>query len=129
MNGFNVQTGAGLAGGAAGHRFLLMTSLATTPARSSQRLDIFPAFVLQDRVFQANISWSLPADLYMVSMWSRAPQHAPFSCKSVLNGPGVPPNTGAHPSPVTASELTSRGAVERDQASRFTGYAQLCNSF
>ena len=57
-------------------------------------------FALDDHMFQPNISWSLPAHLYMVSMWSaRCARHAASSCRSALNGPGVPPDWGSHPSP------------------------------
>ncbi len=49
-------------------------------------------FVLQDRMFEPDLSWSLPAHLYMVSEWSArcTNGHNPFSC---VNAPAWP----AHP--------------------------------
>jgi len=46
-------------------------------------------FVLQDRMFQPDASWSLPSHLFMVSAWSANCTVAgePFSCKNALNGP------------------------------------------
>ncbi len=46
-------------------------------------------FVLQDRMFEPNASWSLPAHLFMVSAWSAwCPDHNnPMTCKNVLNDP------------------------------------------
>ncbi len=46
-------------------------------------------FVLQDHMFEAVNSWSLPAHLYLVSAWSaRCSQHGnPMSCKSTLSAP------------------------------------------
>jgi phospholipase C len=46
-------------------------------------------FVLQDHMFQADNSWSLPAHLSLVSGWSaRCSEHGnPLSCKSALNSP------------------------------------------
>jgi phospholipase C len=46
-------------------------------------------FVLQDHMFQADNSWSLPAHLSLVSGWSaHCSEHQnPMSCKSALNGP------------------------------------------
>jgi phospholipase C len=47
-------------------------------------------FVLQDRMFEPNRSWSLPAHLYMVSAWSAlCANHNPFSCKTTGK---IPPN-------------------------------------
>jgi phospholipase C len=45
-------------------------------------------FVLQDRMFQPDLSWSLPAHLYMVSEWSAKCSRAgdPMSCKNAPNG-------------------------------------------
>ncbi len=56
-------------------------------------------FVLQDHMFQPDLSWSLPAHLYLVSLWSarcRRPG-APSSCSTAVNQPGNPPNWGRHP--------------------------------
>jgi phospholipase C len=46
-------------------------------------------FVLQDRMFEPNASWSLPAHLFMVSAWSAqcATKGDPLSCKNALDGP------------------------------------------
>jgi phospholipase C len=53
-------------------------------------------FVLQDRMFEPNSSWSLPEHLFMVSEWSAfcTSPLQPFSCRSALQNPnpsnGVP---------------------------------------
>ena len=50
-------------------------------------------FVLQDRMFEPNASWSLPAHLFEVSEWS-ANCHGsndPQSCVNALENPGNPP--------------------------------------
>src|ERR1700674_861809 len=45
-------------------------------------------FVLQDRIFEPNASWSLPAHLFMVSGWSaRCGSHDPMSCVNELQNP------------------------------------------
>jgi phospholipase C len=51
--------------------------------------DYARTFVLQDHMFQADNSWSLPAHLDLVSGWSaRCSRHGdPMSCKSALTGP------------------------------------------
>ena len=51
-------------------------------------------FVLQDRMFEPNASWSLPEHLFMVSEWSaHCTQHDnPSSCVNALQSPGTPPN-------------------------------------
>jgi len=61
-------------------------------------------FVLQDHMFQADASWSLPGHLYMVSGWSArcAQQGNPMSCVGAVQAPGSPPGepqntTGATP--------------------------------
>ncbi len=49
-------------------------------------------FVLQDRMFEPNSSWSLPEHLFMVSEWS-AMCHTPgdpFSCENALQRPQIP---------------------------------------
>ncbi len=50
-------------------------------------------FVLQDRMFQSNASWSLPAHLYLVSEWSAMCQKSgdPMSCVSDINNSGNRP--------------------------------------
>ena len=54
-------------------------------------------FVLQDRMFEPNASWSLPQHLFMVSEWSaHCTQHDnPASCRNALQNPGTPPNSAA----------------------------------
>ena len=61
-------------------------------------------FVLQDHMFQPDLSWSLPAHLYMVSGWSAtcATKGDPMSCRAAVQAPGSPPGepqntTGAVP--------------------------------
>ena len=53
-------------------------------------------FVLQDRMFEPNASWSLPEHLFQVSGWSaRCSQHDPQSCVNDLQNPGSPPDFAA----------------------------------
>jgi phospholipase C len=61
-------------------------------------------FVLQDHMFQADASWSLPGHLFLVSGWSaRCSQRGnPASCVNAVQDPGSPPGepqnlTGATP--------------------------------
>jgi phospholipase C len=61
-------------------------------------------FVLQDHMFQPDLSWSLPAHLFTVSAWSArcSVQGDPFSCVNAVEDPGSPPGepqnrTGAIP--------------------------------
>jgi phospholipase C len=53
-------------------------------------------FVLQDHMFEPNSSWSLPAHLFMVSLWSAyCTQHDnPSSCTNAVQAPGNPPDFG-----------------------------------
>jgi phospholipase C len=53
-------------------------------------------FVLQDRMFEPNASWSLPAHLFTVSEWSaKCTQHdQPSTCVNALQNPGSPPDFG-----------------------------------
>ncbi len=46
-------------------------------------------FVLQDKMFEPNASWSLPSHLFMVSEWSAkcTTPGDPASCKNALDGP------------------------------------------
>ncbi|MCL4562299.1 MAG: alkaline phosphatase family protein [Chloroflexi bacterium] len=45
-------------------------------------------FVLQDHMFEPNLSWSLPAHLFMVSAWSAyCPSPIPMSCGNALQNP------------------------------------------
>jgi phospholipase C len=49
-------------------------------------------FVLQDHMFQPNLSWSLPAHLYLVSEWSaRCKNRDPMSCRNAIESPTNPP--------------------------------------
>ena len=61
-------------------------------------------FVLQDHMFQPDLSWSMPAHLYMVSGWSAkcSKKGDPMSCVDAIQAPGSPPGepqntTGAIP--------------------------------
>jgi phospholipase C len=51
-------------------------------------------FVLQDRMFEPNASWSLPAHLFMVSEWSArcSVLDTPSSCVNALQAPRPPPD-------------------------------------
>jgi phospholipase C len=51
-------------------------------------------FVLQDRMFEPNASWSLPEHLFQVSEWSAlcTKHDDPFSCTNELDRPGLPPD-------------------------------------
>ena len=51
-------------------------------------------YVLQDRMFESNASWSLPAHLYLVSAWSAICSNPgdPSSCRSELEKPDYPPD-------------------------------------
>jgi phospholipase C len=63
-------------------------------------------FVLQDRMFEPNASWSLPEHLFMVSGWSAkcAIPSDPMSCKSALQDPGLPTTT--RPTPYAWTDIT-----------------------
>jgi phospholipase C len=51
-------------------------------------------FVLQDHMFEPNLSWSLPQHLFMVSGWSAFCPIAgePMSCTNALESPATPPD-------------------------------------
>ncbi len=51
-------------------------------------------FVLQDKMFEPNASWSLPMHLFMVSEWSAKCSQAgnPQSCVNELQSPDLPPD-------------------------------------
>jgi phospholipase C len=51
-------------------------------------------FVLQDRMFEPNASWSLPQHLFMVSEWSAKCSKVddPLSCINALQSPDNPPD-------------------------------------
>jgi phospholipase C len=56
-------------------------------------------FVLQDRMFEPNKSWSLPQHLFLVSGWSASctlPSD-PFSCTNELDSPGFMDTNPNHP--------------------------------
>jgi phospholipase C len=54
-------------------------------------------FVLQDRMFEPNASWSLPAHLFLVSEWSATcANDDPASCVNELEDPAPPPDP-THP--------------------------------
>jgi phospholipase C len=55
-------------------------------------------YVLQDRMFEPVASWSLPAHLYLVSMWSAIckKQGDPMSCRSAAAHPAQPPGGPRH---------------------------------
>jgi phospholipase C len=52
------------------------------------------SFVLQDRMFEPNASWSLPQHLFMVSEWSARCRTTgdPMSCRNALQRPANPPD-------------------------------------
>jgi phospholipase C len=56
-------------------------------------------YVLQDHLFEPNLSWSLPQHLYMVSEWSAKCSKAgdPMSCINALQAPQTPPDFGNKP--------------------------------
>jgi len=55
-------------------------------------------FVLQDHMFQSDLSWSLPEHLFMVSGWSaRCPRLDPMSCVPAVHNPKAPPYTPTNP--------------------------------
>jgi len=51
-------------------------------------------FVLQDHMFEPNVSWSLPAHLFTVSEWSAtcSIKNVPMSCVNAPNKPAEPPD-------------------------------------
>jgi phospholipase C len=50
-------------------------------------------FVLQDRMFEPSLSWSLPAHLFMVSEWSATcGDHNPLTCQPEVARPDLPPD-------------------------------------
>ncbi|HZO78308.1 MAG TPA: alkaline phosphatase family protein [Solirubrobacteraceae bacterium] len=52
-------------------------------------------FVLQDHMFQPDLSWSLPAHLSLVSEWSaRCANGNPMSCRNAIDHPQNPPDYG-----------------------------------
>jgi phospholipase C len=69
-------------------------------------------FVLQDRMFEPNASWSLPEHLFLVSEWSAyCSQHGnPSSCTNALQNPGSPPDFRGGRRSQTAPSPTPRPA-------------------
>jgi phospholipase C len=69
-------------------------------------------FVLQDRMFEPNASWSLPEHLFMVSGWSArcGRRDDPLSCVNALQAPDPPPDfrrrAGAAPPSYAWTDLT-----------------------
>jgi phospholipase C len=61
-------------------------------------------FVLQDHMFASDASWSLPAHLSLVSLWSaRCRRHnAPSTCVNDVRNPGEPPHRGVPDAAVRA---------------------------
>jgi phospholipase C len=64
-------------------------------------------FVLQDKMFEPNASWSLPAHLFMVSAWSAecTKPGDPTSCKNALDGPSLTHKPGASLAEANAGKL------------------------
>jgi len=60
-------------------------------------------FVLQDRMFQPDLSWSLPSHLFLVSEWSAQckVRNDPMSCVNDTQSAAPPPDfgPGSHPNP------------------------------
>jgi len=65
-------------------------------------------FVLQDKMFEPNASWSLPQHLFMVSEWSAkcSKQGDPASCINALQSPDSPPDFQA--TAATANKVVKR---------------------
>lgn len=63
-------------------------------------------FVLQDRMFQPNASWSLPQHLFLVSEWSAKCSRIgdPMSCVDALQSPDPPRRFGRHRRRLAAME-------------------------
>ena len=53
-------------------------------------------FVLQDKMYEPNASWSLPSHLFLVSAWSANCDAAgdTMSCKDAIDGPTLKPGAG-----------------------------------
>jgi phospholipase C len=65
------------------------------------------SFVLQDHMFEANASWSLPAHLFLVSNWSaQCSSTDPMSCVNALNDPLRRDMRGAPPFPYAWTDIT-----------------------
>jgi phospholipase C len=57
------------------------------------------SFVLQDRMFQPDLSWSLPSHLFLVSGWSArcSRRSDPMSCENDTESAALPPDFGPAP--------------------------------
>jgi phospholipase C len=58
-------------------------------------------FVLQDRMFQPDLAWSLPSHLFLVSEWSAQckVRNDPMSCVNDTQSAALPPDFGPGPHP------------------------------
>jgi phospholipase C len=65
-------------------------------------------FVLQDHLFAANASSSLPAHLFIVSAWSAkcSKKDQPMSCRNALQAPQSPSDVGSQPPHYAWTDLT-----------------------
>ena len=70
-------------------------------------------YVLQDRMFEPNASWSLPEHLFQVSEWSAScTQHDnPGSCSNALQNPGTPQHAGLPDAAITAGSGPGSGPI------------------
>ncbi len=68
-------------------------------------------FVLQDRMFEPNASWSLPSHLFMVSEWSGdlSDEGRPDELHSALDQPDIPPDFRLNRSGKRSSARTTPG--------------------
>ena len=75
-------------------------------------------FVLQDKMFEPNASWSLPEHLFMVSEWSaKCSTGDPTSCVNALQAPAAPPQGKAYaPVPSAASDTPTASGRPTDYA-------------
>ena len=64
-------------------------------------------FVLQDKMFEPNASWSLPSHLFMVSEWSASCKTPgdPMSCTNALDGPKLAGTKGSSLQEADAGKL------------------------
>lgn len=70
-------------------------------------------FVLQDRMFEPNASWSLPSHLFTLSEWSATCSQPgdPMSCVSALDQPVLPPDFRNNLFGKTVERPDSRGPI------------------
>ena len=84
-------------------------------------------FVLQDRMFEPNASWSLPEHLFMVSEWSALCSRAgdPMSCVNALQSPTNPDAKAKAKAPAkgkaAATTTTPATDAEGDPVAPITG--------